>query len=163
MFVSSYSTYISTNTQDKTLRERSSNTKETPSFKSALYEPQELIQNKSLSLPIDYVSNNKSFGNKLELQRQEQELQQSSNSELDKSKELTKEFANNKSMRSAAVAYKEGSNMFALVRKTHFTIDQTPTIDKNLSNELQEVKEKNLRHTMVNTYLSNDNYYKITA
>lgn len=161
MFVSSYSTYISTNAQERTIKENSSTAKKTPSFNSILDKPQEVVQNKSLFLPVDYVSKSKSFENELELQRQE--LKNSNESELSKSIQLTKEFTNNNTIKSAAVAYKEGSDMFALARKAHLTIDQTPTIDKNLPNELQEVKEKNLRHTMVNTYLSNDNYYQITA
>lgn len=163
MFVSSYSTYISTNSQDKGTKEKSSTPKETASFKSNLYLPQEIVQNKSLDLPVDYVVNNKSFGNKLELDRQEQELQNHKDSELNKSKELTKEFMSNNSMKSAQLAYKENSSIFSLLRKTHQAIDQTPAIDKNLPNNIQEIKEQNMRHVMVNTYLSNDQYYKITA
>ncbi len=163
MFVSSYNTFISTNSQDKGTTERSSSPKEASSFKSNLYLPQETPQNKSLNLQIDYVANSKSFGNKLELDRQEQELQNHKDSGLSKSKELTKEFMSNNSMKSAQLAYKEGSNIFSPLRKTHPAIDQTPTIDKNLPNNTQELKGQNMRHVMVNTYLSNDKYYQITA
>lgn len=162
MFVSSYNTYIGTNSQNNGIKERSSTSKESPSFKPSLY-PEEVAQNKSINLPIDYVVNSKSFGNKLELDRQEQELEKYQDSELSKSKELTKEFVDKNSMKSAKLAYKEGSNIFALLRKTHPAIDQTPTIDKNLPSDIQDLKELNLRHVMVNTYLANDKYYQITA
>lgn len=163
MFVSSYNTYISTSSLDRGIKERSSNSKETSLFKTNLELPQETVQNKSLSLPIDYVTNSRSFGNKLELERQDQELQNKKDSGLNRSKELTKEFMDSKSMKSAQLAYREGSNIFSLLRKTHPAINQTPTIDKNLPNEIQELKEQNMRHVMVNTYLSNDKYYQITA
>lgn len=163
MFVSSYSTYISTNSQDKGTKGSSSAPKESASFKSNLYLPQERAQNKSLNLEIDYVSNSKSFGNRLELQRQEQELQNHKEGELSKSKALAKEFISNNTLKSAELAYKESSNTFALLRKSHPAIEQTPTVDKNLPNEIQELQEQNMRHAMVNTYLSNDSYYQITA
>lgn len=163
MFVSSYNTYISANSQNRGVDERSSERRKDSSFKSSTQLPQETRRNKSLNLPIDYVINSKSFGNKLEIERQEQELQTHKEGELSKSKELTKEFTSNITLKSAELAYKEGSSIFALLRKTHPAIDQTPTIDKNLPNETQELQEQNMRHIMVNTYLSNDRYYQITA
>ena len=163
MFVSSYTTYISTNPQDRTQKERTSAAKETSLFKLNLSEPQETLGYKSIHLPGDYVDNSKTFGNRLELNRQEQELLKNEENGLAKSKELTKEFTNQNGLKSAQVAYQDGMKFFSILRKTHQTIDQTPSIDKNLSPETQGLQELNLRHVMVNTYLANDKYYQLTA
>ena len=53
--------------------------------------------------------------------------------------------------------------MFPIIKKPAFTLSQTPKIDEKLPLDVQEAKEKTLRHTMLNTYISNDNYYRITA
>jgi len=163
VFVSSYNTYISTNNQERTQKERSSLSKEASAFSLHREQPQDILGYKSISLPIDYVANSRTFGNKLELTRQEQELLNQEESGLSKSKELTKEFINQNTIKSAQVAYQEGIKLFSILRKTHQTIDQTPSIDVNYPTNIQEIQEQNLRHVMVNTYLSNDKYYQITA
>ena len=47
--------------------------------------------------------------------------------------------------------------------KPSVTLSQTPSIDKKQSLDIQKIQEKNLRQTMVNTYLANDKYFQITA
>ena len=163
MFVSSYNTYISTNSQDRAQKERTSASKEASSFKLNLSQPQETLEYKSIFLPVDYVVNSKTFGNRLELNRQEQELLKNEESDLSKSKELTKEFMNQNSLKGAQVAYQDGVRLFSILRKTHPAMDQTPAPDKNYPTDIQELQEQNLRHVMVNTYLSNDKYYQIKA
>ena len=53
--------------------------------------------------------------------------------------------------------------MFSLFQKPHATLDQTPKLENTIPKEPSDIKELNMRHKMVNTYIANDNYYKITA
>lgn len=151
MFVSSFNTYISTNSSNKSeaLREREAK-KESDSFSSELSKSTILKPYINSDLPVDHISNYKSFSNQQKLH--EQMLNQNG-AELKKMTLLN----------SAKVAYEENTKMFPLIKKPALTLDQTPKIDEKMPKDLQEAKEKTLRHTMVNTYLANDNYYRITA
>ncbi|MCF6308993.1 MAG: hypothetical protein L3J19_00745 [Sulfurimonas sp.] len=151
MFVSSYSTYISTNSSDKTNRRDLSNAKE--GAKSFSLEPSKnpiLKPYIGKNLPIDYVSNYKSFNNQQKLQNQ-----MKSQDEIN--------FQQIKVMSSAKSAYEENSKMFPLLKKPTVTFNQADKIDKSLPQDIQELKEENMRHIMVNTYLANDKYYQVTA
>jgi hypothetical protein len=53
--------------------------------------------------------------------------------------------------------------MFSLVKKPTLALSYLPKIDEKLSPDVKEAKEKNLRYTMVNTYMENDKYYRVTA
>jgi len=53
--------------------------------------------------------------------------------------------------------------MFSLLVKPKQTINQTPKIDQKMPIEAQDAKESVIRSTMVNAYIANDNYYRITA
>ena len=151
MFVSSYNTYISTNTSDRTQKHGAEKSgRESASFDTKLSTKPTQVLNKLSNLPIDYVSNYKSYNNQQKLQEQTQDFNKT-------------KFTKMTAMSSAKVAYEDNSKLFSLLQKPHATQDQTPKIDKKLPKEIQEIKEKNLRHTMVNTYLANDNYYQITA
>jgi len=151
MFVSSYSTYINTNTSEKTDKLRVENKKdESKSFGPEVSKNSPLEAYSAKNLPIDYVSNYKSFNNQQKLQEQVK-----SQDEL-KSKKTT-------AMKNAKIAYEDNSKIFSLLKKPTTTLNQTKRIDKKLPLNIQEIKESNLRHTMVNTYLENDKYYQITA
>jgi len=151
MFVSSYNTYITTNPTDKNsaqkLEKKSSSGE---SFESRLKEYSALESISTNTLPINYISNYKAFSNKQKMQ----------DGLLDK--EIRK-FSKINTLNSAKEAYNQNSKLFSLFLEPKMTQSQTPQIDKTLPRELQSAQERQLRHTMVNTYLSNDKYYQITA
>ena len=169
MLVSSYNTYISTNTHNKHTRDREVDSK---SSSSKTYKPFELpkIEPPVVSnLPVDYILKSKTFNNKLELKRQEIELenpqkQDSSQPQVKNSPQsstyLSKEFLFTKTMQNAKKSYEDNSKTFSLIKIPSFTQDQTPKVDNRLPSNEQELQ---MRHTMVNTYINNDRYYQITA
>lgn len=151
MYVSSYSTYINSSSSDKVQKESDIPQKETKSsFASKLSDTPATVLNNSSKLPINYVSNYKVLNNQQKLQEETQ-----NNSKL--------RFSKIKAFVSAKDAYTDNSKIFSLFLKPSATLDQTPKIDKKMPPKAQEAKEAIMKHTMVNTYIANDNYYKITA
>ena len=151
MFVSSYSTYINTGTSDKTNKLKIDNQKNvSKSFSSELSKSTLLEAYSSNKLPIDYVSNYKSFNNKQRLQQ----LVKSQN-ELDLKRTTV--------INNAKTAYEDNSKMFSLLKKPTTTLNQIKKIDEKLPQNIQDIQKSNLKHTMVNTYIENDRYYQITA
>jgi len=151
MFVSSFSTYINTEstarTQQNKVRESKNSTK---SFETKLLSKTVKNVDTSPKFPINYISNYKSLNNQQKLQENPQ------NSEKTK-------FLKLEAKTEAKNAYSNNSKIFSLILPPRATLDQTPRIDKKLPENIQNIKEKNLRHTMVNTYISNENYYRVTA
>lgn len=151
MFVSTYSTYISSGTSNKTDSYRVGQSGDAEySFSKELSNSTVLKSHTNKSLPIDYISNYKSFRNK---QKLSEELP---NSDEMKLKQLT--VINN-----AKTAYEANITMFSLVKKPSALLNQTQKIDEKLPREVKEIKEKNLRQAMINTYTANNRYYEITA
>jgi len=151
MFVSSFSTYVHTANTNKSGDFKKSDEKEkSESFSKSLSDLTILKPYSDKSLPINYISNYKSFHNHQKLQ---EHLESQSEYKL---KQLS-------TLNSAKIAYDENSKMFSLARKPSLSLSQTPKIDEKLPRQEQEAKEKTLRHSMINTYISNDNYYRITA
>jgi len=153
MFVSSYSTYVQPNTSDQTTRQRVEKLNDkSKSFESSLEKNLSATDFKSSNLPIDYVSNNKVLRNKQFLEDQSQQFNGTQN-----------KFSTQNSLINAKDAYENNSKMFSLFKKPHAVLNQTPNIENTLPKEPKDIKELNMRNLMVNTYISNDNYYKITA
>jgi len=151
MFVSSYSTYISTNTNDKTSKPRLEQEKNgANSFSSTLKKDNSLQVYNPKSMPIDYISNYKSLNNQQKLQEQE------------KNKDEVK-FKKINHMKNAKIAYESNMSMFSLIQIPSVSLDNTPKSSDIFNQNIQDIKEDNLRHKMVNTYLENDKYYQITA
>ncbi|RLA77710.1 MAG: hypothetical protein DRG78_16760 [Epsilonproteobacteria bacterium] len=151
MFVSSYSTYINTSNPDRITKSQTDSKKsEIKSFQSVLTKSTPLHAYNSKNIPIDYISNYKSFNNQQKLQDQV------------KSKDEVK-FKKISDIKNAKVAYTDNSKMFSLLKVPEISLNQTPQINKNLPQNIQDLKENNLRYKMVNTYMSNDRYYQITA
>ncbi|EQB39887.1 hypothetical protein M947_04720 [Sulfurimonas hongkongensis] len=152
MFVKSYNTYITTNPTEKSstekLEKRVSSSSE--SFESKPKEHTPLESKSTQSLPINYISNYKVLSNKQKMQKDFEDKE-------------TQKFSKINTLNSAKDAYDENSKLFSLFLEPKITQSQTPQIDKTLPSELQVAQERQLRHTMVNTYLANDSYYKITA
>jgi hypothetical protein len=164
MFISSYSTYIQNSTSNKTNRVKEPDYSKSDKFDLQRYEQptQELATIKFL--PIDYIQQNRSFSSKLELLNFQAANQKNEN-ELNKPEKKSKaeEFKNFKTLSNAKTAYTDNSKMFSLLRKPQVPLDQTPHIDDRLPQDIQALKEQNMRRTMLNTYVANDIYYKITA
>ena len=158
MYVSSYNTYIQTNTSKINEKEKLSQKEGESSFSSKLFKEPALKLSSLTNLPIDYTKG-KSSKNQQEIQRQ---LQNSE--EQFKQEKLTKVFADKQKLQNASVAYKDNSKIFSLLQKPQTkTIDQTPKTDTKLPKNIQELKEENMRRVMVNAYTQNDKYYQITA
>lgn len=151
MFVSSYNTYIGTNSSHKTQKYAEKNLNESlESFSKNLLNSTVIKPYTHTDLPVDYISNYKSLNNQQKLQERVYE-------------KSSEEFKKLTITNSAKTAYEEGIKIFALSKKPPLTLNQTPQIDERLPKETQEAKEKTMRNIMINTYLSNEKYYKITA
>ena len=151
MFVSSFSTYINAESTARTQQDKVQESRNTAeSFETKLLSKTVKNVDASPKFPINYISNYKSLNNQQKLQENSQ------------SSEKTK-FLKLEAQAEAKNAYTDNSKIFSLILPPRATLDQTPRIDKKLPQNIQDIKEKNLRHTMVNTYISNENYYKITA
>ncbi len=151
MFVSSYNTYINPNSSDKVQKSREEESKKSSdSFSSKLLTKPAQNLSESSNLPINYVSNYKVLNNQQKLYEETQ----------NKSKE---NFTKINALTNAKDAYSNNSKIFSLLIKPRATLDQTPQVDKRMPVNAQEGKAKSLRHAMINTYIANDNYYKITA
>jgi len=151
MFVSSYNTYINADSSIKAQRNRLQESKQPKnSFETKLLSKTIKNIDVSTSFPINYISNYKALNNQQKLQNNFENIEKNS-------------FIKLEAQSSANKAYTDNSKIFSLINKPHMTLDQTPAIDKKLPINTQHIKEENLRHTMINTYVSNENYYKITA
>ena len=151
MYVSSFSTYINADSAIKTQQSKVQETKKS----SDLFETKFLSKtvkniDTSIKFPIDYISNYKALNNQQKLQEDFQNVEKN-------------KFLKLETQSSAKSAYSDNSKMFSQILPPRATLDQTPRIDKKLPTNIQDIKEKNLRNTMVNTYISNESYYQITA
>ncbi|WP_373069350.1 hypothetical protein [Sulfurimonas sp.] len=156
MFVSTYSTYLNANSVNKSAKERELNSSSSSSklFENAL-KTSTLSSNKPLvNIPVNYISHNKIMSTKERLN--EQLKQNSIEANIQK-------FTNINSKIHAPSSYADNTKMFSLMLKEQQTLKGKDPINKDLPKEIQELKESNLRTTMVNTYLENDKYYRITA
>ena len=154
MFVSSYNTYINANTSQKTQKDKSQEYKNgSESFSEKLLSQSAKAIKASSAFPINYVSEYKVLNNQ---QRLQENMQNDAN-------DKKVEFSKVKAITGAKVAYADNSKIFSLLLKPATTIDLTPKIDKSMPQEAQKAKELIMRHMMVNTYVANENYYKITA
>ncbi len=151
MFVSSFNTYINADSMAKTHTNKVKESKSTPaSFETKLLSKTVKNLDTSPKFPINYISNYKALNNQQKLQENHQ------NSAKTKFLKLEAEAE-------AKNAYSDNSKIFSLILAPRATLDQTPRIDKELPQNIQDIKENNLRHTMLNTYIANESYYRITA
>jgi hypothetical protein len=157
MFVSSYNTYISTNTSDKIQRKGASQkSTQEDSFSSKLATTTLATQTYSSQLPLNYISNFKVLNNQQKLQQQSQET-------VPKKTAAKESFTKINASINAKDAYSSNTKLFSFLLQPKTTLNQTPTINKKLPSDFQEAQEKALRNTMVNTYQANENYYQITS
>ncbi|MDQ7066639.1 MAG: hypothetical protein Q9M40_00755 [Sulfurimonas sp.] len=153
MFVSSYSTYIDTSLTKKERTDESSRVaKKAESFSSKLLETSSTNVLSNSKIPLNYISNYKALNNKQLINAQE-----------NRQNATSKKFTKLSAMNSSKVSYEENSKMFSFLVKPKGTLSQTPKLDKNLPQKAQESQESLLKMKMVNTYVANDNYYRVTA
>ncbi|WP_297442510.1 hypothetical protein [Sulfurimonas sp.] len=140
MFVSSYNTYIL-----PTPSETKKSTKESAtafSTKAALTAKEQTPnQATSTKLPINFISDYKVLKNQQKLQEQTQQFTQN-------------KFVKINTLQSAQVAYKDNSSLYSFIQKPKAVFIKSDTKLPDASN---------IKMKMVNTYIENDNYYKITA
>jgi hypothetical protein len=153
MFVSSYNTYVHSNSSEKVQKEVQPSKNSYSRFAST----QDKTTNPALpllkkELPVSYISNYKVMNNQQKLQEQTQAQQN----------QKTK-FTKISTLNSAKSAYTENSTLFTSLRKPKVTLNQTPALDTKLPQEALQAQEFIMKRTMLNTYIANDNYYKITA
>jgi len=151
MFVSSFTTYTVPNITQKTQssnsvekeKEYGSRFKDRLSFSQTNESQTELIQQNKL--PLDYVSTPKSLQNQYKLQQQ---LKDGEQTKYKKMQNIT----------NAKSEYAQNSSIFPLILKPKpYVVKQHPQAST------QELKNPTLKSQMINTYIENENYYKITA
>jgi hypothetical protein len=156
MFVSSYSTYIQTNASNKNVRQKESEYENRSAFSSKLYEKTPAVATNGASLPVDYIAKNNNFYTKLFLENHQD--QQSA-----QTKELTHKFIDQSTLQDAKKAYTQAPKMTSLFRETFLALDKTQLEEAKPSQNTQDFKDAKMRKLMINTYIANENYYKITA
>ncbi len=157
MFVSSYSTFIDTSATKRVQNDKNNlERKPKESFSKQLIETTGKDVILSKNLPLNYISNYKALSNK---QAIEQQLQGRDKREIKAKIKFTKLSAQS----SAQVSYADNSKMFSLRVPPKLTLDQTPKLNRKLPVAALKTQESTLKNLMVNTYIANENYYRITA
>jgi hypothetical protein len=156
MFVSSYSTYIQTNANDKNVKQKDVSYGKDSGFSSKLLKESVTDTAKNASLPVDYIAKNNNFYTKLFLEKHQDE-------QSAQTKELTHKFIDQSTLQDAKKAYTQMPKMSSFFRETIMALDKKLQDEAKPSQATQEIKDVNIRKLMINTYIANDNYYKITA
>lgn len=160
MFVSSYSTYIHAKTPDKVAKQQNERVDfDAKSFPKLLSKELPSTSLKTQNLPIDYISKNTVLHNKQELDKQQNKSSQT----IETAKSTLLKFTGQNTLINAQSAYTSNAKMFSLFKLPNTPLNQTVSLENTLPKEPREIKEFNMRQTMVNTYTANDNYYKVTA
>jgi len=167
MFVSSYNTYIQTNSSDKNTKQKvEEQNKASESFSSKLNSTISSLNYKTSNIPISYISQSQVLNNKNELEAQSRQLKEPKEKAKNEIKELINRYTSQNTLLNAKKSYEGNSRIFSLMKKPKVAFDQTPSLEKTLPQkppEVKEIRELNMRHKMVNTYLANENYYTVTA
>ena len=139
MFVSSYNTYLSTaSTQTKRPQKKSED------FTLSKDKTTEVPLKKSetpTKLPLNYVSQFKVLSNQQKLQDQTDSSQKS-------------KFTKVSLLKNAQSAYQDNSTQFTFIKKPKVALERVQT---------KQTPQAGTKLNAVNTYIANDNYYKVTA
>ena len=155
MFVSSYNTYVATTASEKLQKHDKENIK-FPTFNTKLTQ----VSSADFTKQSTYVFHNNLTKNTAAVQQKIHNQQQTANSPILK---MLNQFNGKNSLINANSAYATNTKTFSLIITPKTTLNQTPSLDNTLPREPRHIKELNMRHKMVNTYLANENYYKVTA
>ena len=139
MFVSLYNTYLSTaSTQTKRPQKKSED------FTLSKDKTTEAPLKKSetpTKLPLNYVSQFKVLSNQQKLQDQTDSSQKS-------------KFTKVSLLKNAQSAYQDNSTQFTFIKKPKVALERVQT---------KQTPQAGTKLNAVNTYIANDNYYKVTA
>lgn len=164
MFVSSYTTHIQSDISSKDSRQRLQKPNaSSESFSQKLAQKTPTPNFTNSPIPIDYISKGQAHTNRQELEFQKEQLKNPDKSSAKEMKESINKLSAHNSMAGAKNAYENINKAFSSFPKQALSMDQTPKMDKNLPEEALQAKELTMKHQMVNTYISNDNYYRVTA
>ena len=164
MFVSSYNTYVQTDSSVKANRQRLEKTNSnSDAFAQKLAQKTPALNFTNSPIPTEFISKNQAHTNKQELDFQKEQLKNPDTSSAKEAQETLSKFSATNSLTSAKNAYENTNKIHSVFSTQSLSIDQTPKMDKNLPIEAQNAKELAMKHKMVNTYISNDKYYQITA
>lgn len=155
MFVSSYNTYIAATSSEKPQKYNKENVK-LPSFTTKLAQ----ASSPDTVKPSSYVFHNNLTKNTHAVQQKLYNQQNTTNNPIVKT---LSQFNGKNSLINAKSAYTNNAKIFSLITTPKTTLNQTPSLDNTLPQEPRQIKELNMRNKMVNTYLANENYYKVTA
>jgi hypothetical protein len=140
MFVSSYNTYILPRQTDTKKSTKESTTAFSTNPKLAV-KPEIADQGTFAKLPINFISDYKVLNNQQKLQHQTQQFSQN-------------KFVKINTLKSAQVAYKDNASIYSFIQKPKIALAKP---------HVKLPDSSNVKMKMVNTYIENDNYYKITA
>ena len=164
MFVSSYNSYVQTDSSLKSSRTKLDKLNSVSDiFSKKLAQKNFTDSFNASSIPSQYISKNLAHTNKQELDFQKEQLKNPQNEVTKEIKETLTKFAVNNSLTNAKNAYEHTTKIYTPYTKQSISLNQTPKMDKNLPEEAYEAKEFHMRHTMIHTYISNDRYYQVTA
>jgi len=154
MFVSSYSMYVDTVATKKVQNSKQESVKKVSDSFDTKLQQTSFTQPESINskLPINYISDYKSLNTKQQLDLQE-ELQSG----------VKTKFTKVNAQTNAKVAYEDNSKMFSFLQKPKATLSLTPRVDKKLPEPALKGQESLMKTEMVNAYIANENYYRITA
>lgn len=164
MFVSSYNTYINTNSSQKSNKSELDNKQESGKLFSTKLTQN--IESKSLiysNKPVNYIKDSNAQYNKELIRSAQEQMKNNLESDFKKATSSIEKYSATQTVANAKAAYVQNSSLFAFLRKPQATLDQTPKVDTTATQNLQDMSEKNIRYTMINTYIENDKYYQITA
>ena len=148
MFVASYNTYITDKQPSKIAKSTQNENEKNSSSQNKSFSLQlEKIVPSSTNIPINYISNYKSLHNQQLLQQQNEPKKEYSKTKFEKINKIN----------SAQNAYSENAKLFPLLQKPKIALIQEIKKPKNIQHNTL------LKQKFINTYIANDNYYKVTA
>lgn len=155
MFVSSYNTYVAATSSEKLQKHDRENVKPS-SFSTKLAQ----VSSPDTGKASSYALQNNLTKNAHALQQKLYNQQHTTSNYVIKT---LNQFNGKNSLMNAQSAYTNNAKIFSLITTPKTTLNQTPSLENTLPQEPRDIKELNMRHKMVNTYLANENYYKVTA
>lgn len=157
MFVPAYTTLVQTNRSQEIAKQKVQKS-QVPSqdFSTKLSNKVSSHHLKSSSSVVIHDFNKNNLTTK-------QEILNQNTKDYKQVKETLTKFNGQNSLVQAQNAYTNNSKMFSLIKIPTSPLNQKPSHETTLPREPKEIKEANVRYKMINTYIDNNNYYKITA
>ncbi|DAB29240.1 MAG TPA: hypothetical protein CFH84_10615 [Sulfurimonas sp. UBA12504] len=152
MFVTSYTTYVQTNTQNKAPQSKEYDSKNSSEFTTKFSQKTAETVVQKPAVPLDYISKNNTFYTKLALEQN-----------LDEQSKQTKELSNKFTQQSVLIdtknAYTQTPKATYFFKEAYNSFTKTQPIDAKTLDQTQELQKKQMRKLMINTYTANENYY----